>query len=64
MAKTADAIYVFEFKLDDQATARDALRQIDGKGYLIPYLADGRKLVKVGAAFNQKSGRLTEWEVA
>ena len=64
VVKTIDTIYVFEFKMDDQATAGQALRQIDDKGYLIPYAADGRKLVKIGAAFNQENGRLTAWKVA
>ena len=54
-------IYVMEFKLD--GTAEEALRQIDEKGYLIPYTTDGRKLVKVGAAFNAEERNLERWEV-
>ena len=49
VVKTDDYIYVFEFKLN--ATAEEALQQIDDKGYLIPYQLDGRKLVKVGVEF-------------
>ena len=52
VVKTNDYIYVFEFKLN--GTAEEALRQIDNKGYLIPYQLDGRKLVKVGVAFSKK----------
>ena len=37
---TKDYIYLFEFKLDGDAQA--ALQQIDAKGYLIPYTADGQ----------------------
>jgi hypothetical protein len=48
VVKTADAIYVFEFKTAAGGTADDALEQIEGKGYLLPYAADGRRLVKVG----------------
>ena len=33
---TKDVIYVFEFKADG-STAEDALKQIDDKGYSIPY---------------------------
>lgn len=56
---TADYIYVFEFKLDGSAEA--ALRQIDDKGYLLPYEADGRKLVKVGVSFDAAERNLGEW---
>jgi hypothetical protein len=48
VVKTAGAIYVFEFKTTTGGTIEDALAQIDDKGYLLPYAADGRRLVKVG----------------
>ena len=38
--------YVFEFKTE--GTAQEALRQIDGKGYALPYNTAGRPVVKVG----------------
>ncbi len=38
VCRTKDRIYVFEFKVD--SSAEDALRQIDDKGYLIPYMAE------------------------
>ncbi|NDV59249.1 ATP-binding protein [Bacteroides sp. 519] len=49
---TQNQIYVFEFKLN--GTAEEAMQQIDEKGYLIPYTADNRKLVKVGVEFNKE----------
>ena len=61
VVKTSDSIYVFEFKMDDHATAKQALKQIDEKSYLIPYTGDGRKLVKIGAAFNRDEGLLKDW---
>ena len=33
-------IYVFEFKMDDNATAEDALKQINSKDYAISYSTD------------------------
>ena len=57
--KTSDCIYVFEFKLD--GTAEEALAQIDDKGYLVPYTADGRKLVKVGVSFSAAERNLNHW---
>ena len=56
-----DAIYVFEFKLDGGAEA--ALRQIGEKGYLIPYAADHRPVVKVGVNFDTESRTISEWKV-
>ena len=45
VVKTKDRIYVFEFKLE--GTVDEALKQIDEKGYLLPYRTDGRELDKV-----------------
>ena len=59
VVKTADYIYVFEFKLN--GTAGEALKQIDEKGYLLPYTADGRRVVKVGVAFDAEKRNLGEW---
>ncbi len=61
VVKTVDSIYVFEFKMDEHATANDALAQINDKGYLIPYTADNRRLVKIGVAFSIASKGLKEW---
>ena len=49
VVKTQDAVYVFEFKLN--GTAEEALKQIDDKGYLIPYQLDNKQLVKIGVNF-------------
>jgi hypothetical protein len=46
------------------AAAREALAQIDDKGYLIPYSSGGKKLVKVGAVFDAKTRTLGGWKVA
>ena len=61
VVKTKDYIYVFEFKLDGTADA--ALKQIDEKGYLIPYTLDGRKLVKVGVNFSKETRNIDEYIV-
>jgi hypothetical protein len=49
---TKDRVYVFEFKLAENGTAESALKQIDEKAYLIPYTVSGKKLIKVGVAFD------------
>jgi len=61
VVKTKDYIYVFEFKLD--GSAFDALEQIEHTGYLIPYTADGRQLVKVGVSFDAGERNIGEWEI-
>ncbi|WP_435368931.1 PD-(D/E)XK nuclease domain-containing protein, partial [Parabacteroides goldsteinii] len=42
-------------------SAEEALHQINSKGYLIPYTADHRKLVKVGVSFNNETRNIGEW---
>jgi len=61
VVKTADTIYIFEFKMDDNATAEDALKQINSKDYAIPYTADYRKKVKIGVEFSQKEKGVKRW---
>lgn len=53
--------YVVELKFDK--TAEEAVRQIDEKGYLIPYSADGKKLVKVGINYSSKDRTIDDWKV-
>ena len=53
--------YVFELKMHE--TARQALEQINGKGYALPYQTDGRSVVKVGLHFDLDSRTLDDWVV-
>ena len=50
VCRTKDRVYVFEFKVD--GSAEEALRQIDDKGYLIPYKFEG--------SGNHKASSVTE----
>ncbi|MDR1097844.1 MAG: ATP-binding protein [Tannerella sp.] len=61
VVKTAGNIYVFEFKMDSNATAEDALKQINSKDYAIPYAADHRKTVKIGVEFSQTERGVKRW---
>lgn len=54
-------IYVMEFKLD--GTAEDALRQIDEKGYALPFASDPRRLFRVGVNFNSQTRNIEKWLV-
>ena len=60
---TQDSIYVFEFKVG--STAETALKQIDDKGYMIPYrFEDGKRLVKVGVNISTATRTIDGWAVS
>ena len=61
VVKTKDSVYVFEFKLN--GSAEEALKQIDGKGYLIPYVLEGKRLVKVGVNFSKETRNVERYIV-
>jgi hypothetical protein len=63
VVSTPDTVYVFEFKLAGNGTVEDALRQIDEKGYLVPYSATGKKLVKIGTVFDPETRTIGGYEV-
>ena len=48
-----DTTYVFELKAN--GTAKEALDQINSKGYALPYETEGRQVVKVGVAFERET---------
>ena len=50
LVKTPDYLYLFEFKINKSAQA--AIDQINSRDYLLPFHADGRKIVKVGVNFD------------
>lgn len=54
-------VYIMELKRD--RNPGDALDQIDEKGYDWPFLADDRKVFKIGANFSTKNHRLENWKV-
>ncbi len=56
-----DTTYVLELKVN--GSAREALDQINSKGYALPYQSDGRKVVKVGMSFNCETMTLEEYLV-
>ena len=59
--QTAKTIYVFELKINKPA--QEALKQIDDKGYMIPYATDGRKLVKCGISFSTETRTIEDWVI-
>ena len=61
MVKTPKYVYVFEFKLN--GTAEEAMKQIDEKGYLIPYQKDHREIIKIGVEFSAETRNINRWLV-
>ena len=59
VVQTAKAIYIFEFKLDNDPTA---LEQIREKEYFKKYLLDKRDIYIVGVNFDSVKGNLIGWE--
>jgi len=61
---TADAVYLFEFKLSGNGTAEDAINQIKEKNYAAEYKMDGKKIVLIGSSFDEQTRTIKEWAVA
>ena len=59
--RCGETMFVMELKYD--RSAREALEQIDQKGYLLPYAAEGSRLVKVGVSFSSEKRTIDEWIV-
>ena len=59
--ETDKFVYIFEFKVDK--SAKEALAQIEEKGYAAPHGADKRQLFKIGVSFDSESRSLSEWLV-
>ncbi len=57
-----DTTYVFELKVN--GSAREALEQIDQKGYAFPYQTEGRRVVKVGVKFDAETRVPEDWVIA
>ena len=56
-----DAVFVFELKYD--GSAEEAIKQIDEKGYLIPYSADGKRLFKIGVNYDSNQRTISDWKI-
>ncbi|MGP1432587.1 MAG: ATP-binding protein [Treponema sp.] len=60
---TADSVYLFEFKLTGNGSAEDALNQIKEKRYAEKYRMDGKKIVLIGAGFDEVTRTIRDWKV-
>ena len=62
IVQTADNIYIFEFKLTENGTAEDALKQIKEKHYAAPYKASEKKIVLIGSSFDEETRTIKDWK--
>lgn len=60
--KTEDYIYIIELKLD--GSADEALRQIDDRGYSMPYRLDGRQIFLIGVNFSSETRGIKDWKIS
>ena len=58
---TEKYIYVIELKLD--GSAEEALAQINENDYALPFTADGRKVIKIGANITSATRNIERWVV-
>ncbi len=58
---TSRFVYLIELKVDK--SAQEALEQIIEKKYWLPYAQSGKKIFLIGADFDKRSGRLSEWVI-
>ena len=59
--ETDKFVYIFEFKVDK--SAKEALEQIEAKGYAAPFKADQWQIFKIGVNFDSEARSLSEWLV-
>ena len=59
--ETDKFVYIFEFKVDK--SAKEAMEQIEAKGYAAPFKADQRQIFKIGVNFDSEARSLSEWLV-
>ena len=60
--KTADTVYIFEFKLSGNGSAEEALNQIKTQEYAAPYKGRGQKIVLIGAGFDEEKRTIRDWK--
>ena len=63
VVQTADSIYIFEFKLSGNGNAEDAIAQIQKQNYAAKYKTDGKKIVLIGAGFDEVTRTIRDWKV-
>lgn len=59
LLRTNDYVYIMELKYDK--SAREALDQIERKGYALPWSIDDRKIIAIGINISKSKRTIDEW---
>jgi len=59
--QTEEAIYIFEFKVND--SAENAISQIKSRSYVQPYLGQNKAVFGIGVSFNTELKEVDSWVV-
>ena len=59
LVETDKFVYIMEYKVN--GSAQEAMEQIESKQYALPWVSDGRQVIKIGANFSATERRLTEY---
>ena len=62
LVTTRKHVYIFEFKVNTQGSAQDAIDQIKERGYLKKIRATKRPIHLVGVSFDEKTRNVGEWK--
>ncbi|MGP1460874.1 MAG: AAA family ATPase [Bacteroides sp.] len=58
---TDEVIYIFELKLWSAGTPEDAIAQIEAQGYATPYQTSHKKVLLIGASFDEEKRNIGAW---
>ena len=59
---TRQHVYIFEFKVNTQGSAQDAIDQIKEREYFRAVHAEGRPVHLVGVSFDEKTRNIGDWK--
>ncbi len=62
LVTTRQHVYIFEFKVNTQGSAQDAIDQIKDREYFHTVRAEGRPVHLVGVSFDEKARNIGEWK--
>ena len=62
LVTTREHVYIFEFKVNTQGSAQDAIDQIKEREYFRAVHAEGRPVHLVGVSFDEKTRNIGDWK--
>lgn len=61
MLRTRRFIYIFELKTDGKS--EEGMKQINDRGYALPYADEGLKIIKIAANYSSSDNNIDSWEI-